>query len=277
MPTNSSESSSEKAGGGPPLSRLLHSRPAPTSIYCAIPTQLFHISANAKWRFQSLEQPLALPSDYTIQLHDVICWPKGVCSCDTTWNAGNERFKIIVQMRVERYRHATSRLGKMKLCKEGVEAVRDAGGRFVRRVSRTTTAKDLNDMDVNAASSAISWQWVDIGNKCAREKVGHALRQEVVKHGKRQIESSSKSSKRPSTKRCSFSDESWSTQETCTSTRSSSDSRRSASSPEHIHVVEHDPPLCDALCDVAMVPDEGDDRGLLLLANRVWCPFESEL
>jgi hypothetical protein len=259
------------------LSRFLHSRPAPISSCNTIPTQLVHVSANAKFRFSSLEQPQALPDVYAIQRHDVICWPKGVRSCDTPWNPGNERFRIIVQMRVERYRQASSRLAKMNLCKEGVEAVRDAGGRFVRRVCRhATTVKELDDSsDIALESSTYSWQWVDIGNKRAREKVGHALRQEVLKQSNRPIEFLTT---RPSKKRCSFSDSSWSTEATGTSTSNGGDSCCSASSSSRMQqdspLVDESPLVCNALGSAKVVPEEDD--GLLLLANRVWSPFEFE-
>jgi hypothetical protein len=247
-----------------------------------IPTRLVKMHQSPKFRFISLEQPQILPPDYVIQRHDVTCWPKGVRSCDTPWNAGNERFRIIVQMRVERYRQASSRLDKMNLCKEGVEAVREAGGRFVRRIPchSTTATKNLEDQvnDDGTDSSLSAWQWVDIGNKRAREKVGHALRQEVLKQSKRSIDLSSMlTTMRPSKKRCSFSDSSWSTQETaCTSTSSGSDScdRSSACSP--ILVVDESP-ACKALGSTTTVPGEDDEDGLLVLANKVWCPFESDL
>lgn len=68
---------------------------------------------------------------------------------------GNERFKIIINMKSAEYGRASSRLEKTQIVKEVVQVVRTSGGNFVRYEES---------------------QWLDIGNLRAREKAGHALR-----------------------------------------------------------------------------------------------------
>jgi hypothetical protein len=68
---------------------------------------------------------------------------------------GNRRFRITVSLSVDRYLAASTKIGKANVITSVLERVRANGGRFLRR------NKD---------------EWVELDDKLAREKIGHALR-----------------------------------------------------------------------------------------------------
>jgi hypothetical protein len=121
------------------------------------------------------EREIALDDDFQLQRHDIVCGP--LCSKETSrQHPGNARFRVIIEMRSDRYRKATSRSGKTQLVKEVVEIVRISGARFVKQER--------------------DGSWFDIGNLKAREKVGRTLRaalQRVPGLQQRQTYSSSSS------------------------------------------------------------------------------------
>lgn len=69
---------------------------------------------------------------------------------------GNRRFRDYIGMHVDAFLSARNRQAKNDLVVDIVKAVRESGGRFLRKVG--------------------DHHWVDIGDKKAYEKVGHALR-----------------------------------------------------------------------------------------------------
>jgi hypothetical protein len=122
----------------------------PVSLPDGIPTRLNNVNLIPQL-FESDEEYF-LPSNYELKRHDVLCGQvKAV---------GNERFRIIAEMRVQRYLNASCRREKVQIVTEMVDAVRQAGGNFVRLVQR----------------DGVNQQWIDIGNLKAREKASHALR-----------------------------------------------------------------------------------------------------
>jgi hypothetical protein len=100
---------------------------------------------------------------YPLSLEQVLCGSRG--SRETYRHSGNERFRITVELRLERYRKASSRMEKTHIVKEIVDAVRRSGGSFVRQ-----------------EEDGMSF---DIGGLKSREKAGHALRGALVRHAQR--------------------------------------------------------------------------------------------
>jgi len=100
-----------------------------------------------------LEHEARLPPNYQVKLQDVICGKRG--SKETSNHVGNERLRVVVEMKLDRYRRST-RSEKSEIVREIVDIVRAYGGRFVRKTDEGGL--------------------VDIGNQKSREKVGHAIR-----------------------------------------------------------------------------------------------------
>jgi hypothetical protein len=102
------------------------------------------------------EKPWPLGEDYCPTHLDVSCG-RG----KTNWNhAGNTMFRKLIKKNVDRYFSAASKADKTTLIVAIVEKIRQRGGLFVK-----------NDNGKN---------WYDIGNRQAREKVGHSLRDQVA-------------------------------------------------------------------------------------------------
>uniref|UniRef100_A0A7S1UWE4 DUF6824 domain-containing protein n=1 Tax=Grammatophora oceanica TaxID=210454 RepID=A0A7S1UWE4_9STRA len=97
-----------------------------------------------------------LPPDYKVGPWDVQCG-RGRGSSSTT---GNRRFRVVICNFVEKYAKAERNMTKVQIVMSIVQSIRDAGGHFLQR-TRTV----LGDGD-----------WFDVGDKRAREKVQHALR-----------------------------------------------------------------------------------------------------
>eukprot|EP00542_Grammatophora_oceanica_P022020 CAMPEP_0194033078 /NCGR_PEP_ID=MMETSP0009_2-20130614/5876_1 /TAXON_ID=210454 /ORGANISM="Grammatophora oceanica, Strain CCMP 410" /LENGTH=726 /DNA_ID=CAMNT_0038673689 /DNA_START=502 /DNA_END=2682 /DNA_ORIENTATION=- len=77
-----------------------------------------------------------------------------------SWNhVGNRRFRVFVGLHLKQYMEATTRLEKTMVVNLVVEAIQEAGGRFLKQNKDKT--------------------WYMVHNKLAREKVGHALRDAV--------------------------------------------------------------------------------------------------
>lgn len=116
-----------------------------------IPTRLSNLNLSEIRSFR--EREVDLGEDYEIKPHDVLCRSRG--SRETYVHPGNERLRVLIQLRLDRYRQASSRLEKTQIVKEVVDAVRGSGGHFVKFENGSV---------------------LDVGNVKAREKVGHALR-----------------------------------------------------------------------------------------------------
>lgn len=163
---------------------LSEPHPQPLRLIEGLPTKLQCVSTGTL--SEDSELPHRLPVEYTVGRFDVICWPRGVRECDTEWHTGNERFQWIIRMRMVRYQNATTRLEKINIVKDATDAVRGAGGRFVRFVSTisspintfTTSATQIPSLNFSNRQlcQEISGNWIDIGLKKAREKVNHGLR-----------------------------------------------------------------------------------------------------
>jgi len=124
-----------------------------------VPTRLSNLDVSSLRSFR--EKECVLGSDYEVRLQDVICGTRG--GRDSVSHPGNERFRVHVAMRVERYRQATSRVEKTRIVKEIVAAIRESDGNFIKHEEGN---------------------WVDIGDVKAREKVGAALRAAANKSAK---------------------------------------------------------------------------------------------
>ena len=79
----------------------------------------------------------------------------------TSFNhVGNRRFRVFINLHLRRYMDASTRMDKTVVVNSVVEAIHEAGGRFLK--------EDLR-----------SKSWYQVATKTAREKVGHALRDAV--------------------------------------------------------------------------------------------------
>ena len=128
-----------------------------------IPTTLRNLnsskngSSNSKSRVNTVLKPTLLPHGYKPQDRDVMC---GRLSNN---HAGNRYFRHLIGMYMIRYMKAPNRQQKSNLVARIVELVRHSGGRFIKQ-------DDSND------------QWFDIGDKLAKEKCGHAIRDMISHH-----------------------------------------------------------------------------------------------
>ena len=75
-----------------------------------------------------------------------------------SFTTGNRRFRFIVAFNLDRRREAPNRRAKSLIVESIVDQIRAAGGRFLEKIDR--------DQDF----------WIQISERCAREKVSHALR-----------------------------------------------------------------------------------------------------
>lgn len=157
---------------------------APGCLLPNVPTRFEneHVTRANKLPGQYAETELLLDEDYTVRRHDVICAPQGARDgCCSYSYPGNERFQYATEMRVERYQQAQTRLEKMKIVKEIVSAVRQAGGGFIRHVHEYCITND--------GEEAWPGQWIDIGNVKARAKASHAMRKALKRNAPRSLSS----------------------------------------------------------------------------------------
>ena len=133
----------------------------PGSLLDGVPTRLNNVNLIPQLFESDEEYPL--PDNYELKRHDVLCGQMK--------SSGNERFRIIAEMRVQRYLKASCRREKVQIVTEMVDAVRQAGGNFVRLVP-------MKEVSSNGSSTIAGskQQWFDIGNLKAREKASHSLR-----------------------------------------------------------------------------------------------------
>jgi len=119
-----------------------------------IPTRLANVKVASLREYE--EKSVSLGEDYQLQPQDVICAPRRIGNQqEASKHPGNERLKVLADLRVERYRNAAERQEKTNAVNEIVEAVRESGGNFIRQQDGV---------------------WCDVGIAKAREKAGHALR-----------------------------------------------------------------------------------------------------
>jgi hypothetical protein len=169
----------------------LSSSVAATSSEATLPTRLvnFHPPTPPPFSFET-----RLEDGYQPQRFDVIC---NRDQRESFFHSGNNRFRICVAMRVDRYRTAKMRHDKVMIIREIIDAVRASGGRFIRQGKNdkdgTITTDNSNDdamksSPVAAQDGSRAPVYYDIGNKKAAEKVGKALRFAMRKHqsGRRQ-------------------------------------------------------------------------------------------
>lgn len=98
-----------------------------------------------------------LPDNFEPGPYDVICG-RG----KRTYNhVGNRRFRLTIQLNIDGYAKAVSKLDKSLVVILIVDTIREAKGGFVKRDPKIGT-------------------WMDIGDQLAREKVGHALRDAIT-------------------------------------------------------------------------------------------------
>jgi hypothetical protein len=125
--------------------------------FAVIPTRLSNVNVTLRTG-EDMEMEHALGENYIIQTHDVICVQRG-CRESAIVHPGNERFKVIIGMHVERYQDTNHRVDKNHIIREVVDIVRQSG-RFIRQ--------DLHG------------RWYDVGNIRAREKARFLLRRQKV-------------------------------------------------------------------------------------------------
>mmetsp|Transcript_22978 Transcript_22978/g.34851 ORF Transcript_22978/g.34851 Transcript_22978/m.34851 type:complete len:547 (+) Transcript_22978:101-1741(+) len=99
----------------------------------------------------SSSAPVDKPEDFDILLG------RGKTSFN---HVGNRRFRVFIDINLQRYMDAQSRMEKTLVVNSVVEAIQDGGGRFLKQDNKTK-------------------KWYKVNAKMAREKVGHALRDGV--------------------------------------------------------------------------------------------------
>ena len=103
------------------------------------------------------EEEIRLGEDYELKSSDVLCGGRGTKETDH-YHEGNERLKLLLTARVDRYREATNKVNKgdkSLIVSEIIEAVHDSGGRFVMQRQN---------------------MWYDVGQSKARDKISTAFR-----------------------------------------------------------------------------------------------------
>jgi len=129
----------------------------------AIPTQLSNLEVTSLGT--SCAEEVMLDDDYVLKPKDVLCgWRRS----QQPIHSGNARFRVLIEMRLDRYRRTSNRTGKIQIVKEVVDAVLQSGGSFVRQHHGL---------------------WYSIGTLKAREKAGHAFRQYMAgKVGRQELQ-----------------------------------------------------------------------------------------
>jgi len=95
----------------------------------------------------------ALADSFNVGPYDVMCGRHRLAFN----NVGNRRFRVTVSLNVEQYIKAATRKDKSRIILSVVDIVKSTGGRFIKWNSREK-------------------KWVELNEKEAREKVGHAIR-----------------------------------------------------------------------------------------------------
>ena len=126
----------------------------------------------------SCREPRLLPMDYEPRKCDVLC---GRMSNN---HVGNKYFRSLISMHMERYINAPNRQQKSNLVSRIVQLVRHSGGNFIKLV-------EVGDGDDDACAMGLlnhgsprdgHRQWYEIGDKLAKEKCGHAIRDMIAHH-----------------------------------------------------------------------------------------------
>jgi hypothetical protein len=116
-----------------------------------------------------------LPDTFAPNSYTVLC---GRGKDHYNW-VGNRRFRVIVNMNLERYSCARTKAEKTRIVMDVVELIHESGGTFAKR--------------------HVNGEWYDIGYDAAREKVGALFRDALQKkHCIRAGRSSSPTSSSPS-------------------------------------------------------------------------------
>jgi hypothetical protein len=109
-----------------------------------------------------------MPKDYRIHPYDVLNGRDKMAFN----NVGNRRFRITLALALTKYQTAPNRQAKSEMIISIVELVRNNGGRFLVKSSEG---------------------WIEVGDRAAREKVGHALRDMVSASATRTTKKSGRS------------------------------------------------------------------------------------
>jgi hypothetical protein len=96
------------------------------------------------------EEEMDAPSSFVP--YDVLCGRSTIAQS----SVGNRRFRITVALVLPRYLSAPTRVGRTAAIESVVASIQESGGRFLRRQNS---------------------RWIELDDKQAREKVGHALRE----------------------------------------------------------------------------------------------------
>ena len=99
-----------------------------------------------------------MPLNFVPSSYDILCGKGRNC----IQNVGNQRLRVQIDMNIQRYKKARNKYEKTLIVSEIVEAARSyhptRKGHFVRQESG---------------------RWVEIGDKAAREKIGHTIRMSI--------------------------------------------------------------------------------------------------
>lgn len=135
-----------------------------------------------------VEQPknkdeLQLEDGYQVQRFDVLCLCRDIKDSLYHNHVGNNRFRVLVEMRVERYNATRTKEEKTVIIKEIVDAVQTAGGHFLRREAKTNQQHHLNHVNAYDDHDK-NYIYYDIGYRKTLDKIGKAIRTVIKKRGK---------------------------------------------------------------------------------------------
>lgn len=149
-----------------------------------LPTRLANLKVPAttkapKTKLQDDGSVTRLEDGYRPHRFDVFCTREK----ENYFHVGNNRFRLLVDMRVERYMAAKTRTEKSVIVKEIIHAVRGSGGRFIRKEVKHSEETSVSWDYRNSEEDAADATYFDIGNRRTIDKVGHALRAAVNSRG----------------------------------------------------------------------------------------------
>ncbi len=150
--------------------------------HAKVPTRLNNLKVAPK--LPTGLSPQKLVDGYQPHKFDVLCGRDK----ESVYHIGNNRFRLFIDVRVDRYIAATSKSAKTLIVKEIIEVVRASGGRFIIS-EQDVDWKCSKDEDVTllanleeeqARGSKMCPVYYDIGQRKAIDKTGHAIRAAVL-------------------------------------------------------------------------------------------------
>lgn len=124
-------------------------------------------------------------------------------------HVGNRRFRITIAMNLDKYLSLETRIQKSNHVMSIVATIRQSGGRFLKKDTTASACSPSTPAGNNNRKKSFCWK--EIGDKLAREKVGHALRDAEAERSRRLLSKKGqrhhlRMSSQPSANRMDFTD-----------------------------------------------------------------------